>query len=694
MKVNYFEFIDKVDIGHQETVDFLEELFKDEEGLIFVNYPTLKLADMSVRQPDIFMISLKYGVFSILIDNIEHNRNGEFEQLKNLSETMDTKIYSDLLKEKELRKNTRELNFPVKTIMYLPNYEDVEEEDFVVTSKKELKEYIMQTELEEPLEIEFAEKIIAVLESTNVTILPKNRSLSFHDTNSKAYVLKEVEAQMARFDDGQRRATGNIISGAQRIRGLAGSGKTIILCLKAANLLVRFPDAKILYTFYTKSLYDYIINLISRFYRNLTDGELPDFENHMFVMHAWGGFNVPGVYFSACEANQVPFINYSSAYQKNPNQPFDYACQDFISQTKYQSVKLFDYVLIDEGQDFEPSFYQLCNSIVKDQHLVWAYDELQNIFDIHIQDVTHTFQNDFSKGFDLTEFGENSDIVLTKSYRNIEPILMWAVCAGFGIYNEHLIQSLENNSHWEDLGFQVLEGNCEKIENVLICRGKNNSPLKIPDTYEKKDFIEYYSFENYILECKAVSKMIEQAIFEEGLLPEDIVVICLDDRNAKSYFDSISEKLATSNISTYNLLTKNYIKGFQIKDAVTLTTVYKAKGNEAAMVFVIGCDAVEEKKDYRNMRNCLFTAFTRAKLWLRMTGVNILEDSLIQEYHSLVEHNYQLKFLNKPNNVLDRDFKENTKRVNDEDIYALEKLLKERNISFDSLSSAYQSRKR
>ena len=38
------------------------------------------------------------------------------------------------------------------------------------------------------------------------------------------------------------------------------------------------------------------------------------------------------------------------------------------------------------------------------------------------------------------------------------------------------------------------------------------------------------------------------------------------------------------------------------------------------MVFVIGCDVFEDKKDSRIMRNKVFTAFTRAKIWLRISG--------------------------------------------------------------------------
>ncbi|RYE23097.1 MAG: FAD-binding protein, partial [Sphingobacteriaceae bacterium] len=51
-----------------------------------------------------------------------------------------------------------------------------------------------------------------------------------------------------------------------------------------------------------------------------------------------------------------------------------------------------------------------------------------------------------------------------------------------------------------------------------------------------------------------------------------------------------------------------------------LAMVYRAKGNEAAVVAVLGCDGVPLRS--RTGRNRLFTAFTRTKGWLRVTGVS------------------------------------------------------------------------
>jgi superfamily I DNA and RNA helicase len=75
-------------------------------------------------------------------------------------------------------------------------------------------------------------------------------------------------------------------------------------------------------------------------------------------------------------------------------------------------------------------------------------------------------------------------------------------------------------------------------------------------------------------------------------------------------------------IRVNNLLADPYSEPkFYIQEHVTLTTVYRAKGNETAVVFAIGVDAIYHNRKQQQARNKLFTAFTRAKGWLRVSGI-------------------------------------------------------------------------
>ena len=72
----------------------------------------------------------------------------------------------------------------------------------------------------------------------------------------------------------------------QRIRGLAGSGKTIVLALKVAYLHTQNPDWRIGVTFNTRSLKEQFKRFINNFTIEQTGAE-PDWEN-IDILNAWG----------------------------------------------------------------------------------------------------------------------------------------------------------------------------------------------------------------------------------------------------------------------------------------------------------------------------------------------------------------------------------------------------------------------
>lgn len=91
-------------------------------------------------------------------------------------------------------------------------------------------------------------------------------------TDSKAAYLRQVEEQMKAFDLEQHRVTIQTPNGPQRIRGLAGTGKTIVLAQKAAYRHINYPEWDICYTFFSRSLYDQIRNYITKFVQHFSQG--------------------------------------------------------------------------------------------------------------------------------------------------------------------------------------------------------------------------------------------------------------------------------------------------------------------------------------------------------------------------------------------------------------------------------------
>ena len=134
-----------------------------------------------------------------------------------------------------------------------------------------------------------------------------------------------------------------------------------MLAMKAAQTHLQHPEARIAYTFYTKSLYQYVKRLITRFYRQFDDRD-PDWKR-LQVIHGWGSSNTPRLYSIACEQHGVLPLSFQQASSLTFGDKFDFACQQLLNSTKLAPI--FDYLFIDEGQDFPLAFIRLCHSLTK-----------------------------------------------------------------------------------------------------------------------------------------------------------------------------------------------------------------------------------------------------------------------------------------------------------------------------------------
>lgn len=641
--------------------------------LAYYNYPLLTGGlDEEKISPTVCILSKKYGLINVIASSIINN--DEESIVINLADRIDQIFYSRFIQnDSSLLKKGRDLSFDFKTIVFFNNITSKQRKIGnidVINDISELSQIIEEQEMSD----ELYKTILAEIENSNATIKHEKREVKKKDT--KADILNNIEQEIATLDSRQSQAAYTDITGPQRIRGLAGSGKTILLCMKAAYLHYKYPEKKILYTFYTKSLYDYIELLITRFYKKIGNGMPPNFKEGIHIRHSWGGATQAGVYTDTCWNNKIQPINFNDISATNK---FDFACNDLLKRLNGNINKEYDYVIIDEAQDFSKSFFWLCREIVKNDSIIWAYDVCQNIFDVNIRDTVSLFENKYRKeGIDLVKLNQktpdiSNDIILEKCYRNPYEILVMAHALGFGIYNDELIQCFEDKLSWEEMGYVVEEGDCVEGEKMVISRPIENSPRN----HRLKDNFKLESLDDFEKEINFVCNSIENDIKNEGLKPEDIMVISLDDRYAKTYFKNISVRLAEMNILSNNLSADYFYRRFIKENCVTLSTVYKAKGNEAAAVYVVGADAFENDKYDRSMRNKIFTAFTRAKVWLTVSGISIKNKNLEQEIEKVKANNYKFIFDYKPRNKIESELKykqnskikdEITKQLNNENL--------------------------
>lgn len=598
-----------------------------QDSVLYYDFPLFRDYEDALFQPTLLLLDKNKGVISIRVAGTAFDVVHEDAKLSELHSI----LFAKMLNSRRLRSSRSSLKIELTSVLYLPpgtDPEGIDSENVIVSSTEGLDRELTRLGASD-LDDETLREARSVIEGVKALSRSSNRDVPTDGSKPKAAILKKLEEEIANFDANQRMAALTVPIGPQRIRGLAGSGKTIVLAWKAAHLHMQEPNKKILFTFYTRSLYDIIRKQITRFYRHFKDSD-PNWDN-LHILHAWGGRRTHGVYFDACIDHQVAPKQWGEVSSKS--EPFEFACTDLLNRTTIRPK--YDMVLVDEAQDLPDVFFHLLYRLAigerDNKRLIWAYDELQSIFSPKMRTARELFgvapdglpnvDLDRAKiAHGLAGYVDN-DLILKKCYRNPLDVLVCAHAIGLGIYGPQIVQMLQNKEHWEDVGYEVLQGTFEVGSEMTIERPKRNSPLAMSALETRDEIVRWALASDFSEELDWIVSQARQ-LLEGGLLPEEILIICLDDRNVKSYFSSLSARFSNFGIVTNDLLSNPFsTPQFVQEGCITMSTVHRAKGNEAAAVLVCGTDALAHDLDRRRSRNKLFTAFTRTKGWLRVSGL-------------------------------------------------------------------------
>lgn len=452
--------------------------------------------------------------------------------------------------------------------------------------------------------------------------LTKNPGAAMKSTQSLGAAIKMSDAEIALLDEQQAKVAIQIPPGPQRIRGLAGTGKTVLLAMKAANIHHHFPEAKLLLTFNTQSLYNQARNLVTRFFRFYSDVD-PNWDV-LHIRHAWGGRFRPGVYYDLCQRQGSDFLNYKTARARDAASPFRACC---VSALQHRIQPIYDYVLVDEAQDFPKEFFPILYRLSTPPHAVyWAYDELQSLASLEIPNPTELFGlgEDGKPLVTLDSEGDDDmerDLVLLKSYRCPQDVLMLAHGIGLGIHNPRgPVQMLGDENSWRAVGYTIESGHLIKGQNVTLFRPPENSPNRIKQIYSgPQSLISHHSFEALDDELRWVADHVSADV-QEGVRPEQIIVISLDSLRAKEYMSKLQQLLVERAVpSTIPGLIDDAAE-FAEAGMVTLSTVFRAKGNEAPIVYIVSFQSLYDFAEEIENRNRAFTSISRSKGWVRITG--------------------------------------------------------------------------
>lgn len=356
------------------------------------------------------------------------------------------------------------------------------------------------------------------------------------------------------------------------IRGVAGSGKTLILASRAKLLSKEHPDWKILILCYNISLANGIQQMVTHMLNEPEDLFDLDFTND----NAANTKNHKNV-----------IVRNFHAWLKNDLKIREQQIPNIITKLENKEAILpkYDAILIDEGQDFEADWLRLVSLLINEdtQSLLLVEDRAQAIYKrkrSYVQDTGLSFR------------GRSK--VLSINYRNTAQIVRfaWDFYRKFSIFKDKVVN--------------------REIEGEIIAPQSTKRKGPEPGIVRAKTFYD---------EMRIVARQI-QKLHEEKKIPlQEMLILYRVKRNLQyPIIDIIKRTLNQYGIDYYWITENDQSKrSFNKEDGkVKISTIDSSKGLDYQAVFIVNVDSMPfplEEDEEREV-SLLYIGMTRAKDYL------------------------------------------------------------------------------
>lgn len=485
-----------------------------------------------------------------------------------------------------------------------------------------VREGLQASHKEQPLTVEQVDVIAQVFGNSDV--INEKRPPRAHVEHSKLGCYVDEMVALDKYLSEEQKDLSRLAVGASPrvIRGVAGSGKSVVLANMVARYLHRrlhslesalFPEEQvsIAVTCFNTALVEFLKQKIRTAFREQTLTEdipsrvlltthLNNLIWNLITKRAW-----------PIEYVRVADVPDSTArarlYRRQIHQ--------FASSNPehYRSICL-DAMFVDEGQDFEPEEFALLLDLVRphpqtgEKPLIIFYDDAQNLYGR-----TRPVWNDI--GINVA-VGDRSR-VMRECFRNTRQIVELAFNVLLGSQAPPSIRVQTRT--YADVAYLKDRGLVEEVGDhfrVGFAEREYSAPT-------------VQSFPHEVVEIGWLAQEIVRLIRDEEVRPEDIVVIfyrpaSFDHRRLESKIQAELPQLRFIHPFGDSPDKDRYI--FQ-PGCLTISTVYGSKGYDAPITFVVGADRFEYDKEGRA---AFYVAATRAKLLLYVTGVD-RPPSLLEE---------------------------------------------------------------
>ena len=334
---------------------------------------------------------------------------------------------------------------------------------------------------------------------------------------------------------------------------------------------------------------------------------------------------------------------------QKPTEALGEVCYHLLKSTTIPQI--FDAILIDEAQDLlsnnwyyqdKQPFYWLTYQSLRpvnpihpqQKRLIWAYDELQSLS----TKKTPTVSEVLGESLAYLGTGKYSDGIpkylnLNRCYRTPHEIVNLANAIALGFLRpQGMLVNILDTKEWDSLGYKFTNQSLDN--NQITLQYNPTNKINLLQELWQGNIIKFTQYDSRLQELTALANYIKKNIDQEKLqYSRQLLVIILGRGRELSFLEQQTAKflmrqginiyLPSSN--NYNCLEKKHYNSqpnkFWWDGALTISSMYRAKGQEADIVYLIGLDNIAKNESSIYLRNQLFTALTRTKGWVYISGI-------------------------------------------------------------------------
>jgi hypothetical protein len=451
--------------------------------------------------------------------------------------------------------------------------------------------------------------VIQVLQNKGVLYTTRNWEAPHIDAQLLGGQIQTLESTLKTLTPLQQELMKLDVRGQHRLfRGVAGSGKSLLLAALAARLMVKTeedtpslfssakPPLRVLAVCFNKTLVHHLRSKIEEEYRRLA-WRPPEFQLPATVTHFDGLLRLLG--------QTDPSLKWTESFDINTDRPARArAIMDAIDRldSEKKNQVQFDAIFLDEAQDFEHEEIQLLLKLARrdeagNQTFVIFYDNAQNIYG--------------------------------------KPLPTWE-SLGIKIVGRTVFMDrcMRNTRQTIELAFNVLVGSfaapdtrvaTRRFADVQSLRQRDlivetDDRFSVAFTDRNGPPPEVKIFSNGQEEREYTLATIRSLWRTQKVLPSDILVLYCTHKKFEALkaglFDLLAEEYSVHSVGSDATLEKN-LPLLQDR-TLTLSTVHSAKGYDAPVVILVGADLFTNDIEGRA---AFYVAATRAKLKLYVFGV-------------------------------------------------------------------------